>query len=59
MNKWINPMFWDHPTPVNLLMVVFLLCTFAIFFVVGGGAAVYTMFAALTWVSQWPWDLVV
>lgn len=22
-NKWINPMFWDHPTPVNLLILIF------------------------------------
>lgn len=23
LNKWIDPKFWEHPTPMNLLILIF------------------------------------
>jgi hypothetical protein len=56
--EWINPFFWDHPTPVNVMLVFVGVVLFTIFMVVGGAALLYAMLAALTWVGDWPWHLV-
>lgn len=59
MNKFIDPRFWDHPTPMNLFLLAVVMSLGMAAIIVGGAALVYTMFGALKWVSTWPWHLVV
>lgn len=44
LNKWTDPRFWDHPTPLNLMMII--VGVFSILYV---GIWVFWLFTKLPW----------